>query len=119
MCECTAQELQDARAPIESLLSKSEKARSKVAPGTWQHAMLEGNVGALRLALALFDGMDDEVAGADLDAALDALDSMIDRVGNTKSKFEPGTSQHSLQRNRLDALCVARRLVAARSGTGG
>ncbi len=49
------EELENARAPIASLMSKSEKARGKVAPGTWQHAMLSRNLSALHIASPLLD----------------------------------------------------------------
>lgn len=105
-----------ALAPIASLLSKSEKAQTKVAPGTWQHTMLGENVAALQLALALMDpcatGAPD-FSPEDLQAAAKALASMIDRTENTRTKFAPGTSQHTLQRNRLAALKAAADAVQA------
>lgn len=117
MDEYTAEEVLEALPPIASLLSKSEKAQGKVAPGTWQHAMLAGNIRALRTASALLveaSGEPDEATRDDLETALSALDSMIERVANTQTKFSPGTSQHSLQRNRLKALRIARAAVAAK-----
>ncbi|MEA5074795.1 MAG: hypothetical protein VB139_00420 [Coriobacteriia bacterium] len=119
MDDYTADEVSEARAPIASLLSKSEKAQQKLAPGSWQHTMLEGNIRALRIASPLIG---EEVPAAadpareELDSAVHALDSMIERVANTQTKFAPGTSQHSLQRNRLKALRIARWAVLARIG---
>jgi len=117
MDDYTAQEVLEALPPIASLLSKSEKAQGKVAPGTWQHTMLTGNIRALRTASALLDeasGEQNEMARDDLESALSALDSMIERVAGTQTKFSPGTSQHSLQRNRLKALRIARAAVVAK-----
>lgn len=119
MDEYTAEEHRDALAPVASLLSKSEKAQQKVAAGTWQHTMLAANIQALRIALSLIGeagGDTEEPTPEDLDSALRALDSMIERVANTETKFAPGTSQHSLQRNRLKALRVARSAVMAKRG---
>lgn len=110
-----AEDVRQARVPIASLLSKSEKAQLKVAPGTWQHTMLSANVEALRLALPLIDGTEVDAEQPDSDdvaSALRALDSMIERVTTACTRFVPGTSQHSLQRNRLDALRVARSAVS-------
>lgn len=42
-----------AAAPLASLISKSEKAQRNLTPGSWQHAMLERNLAALRAAVAL------------------------------------------------------------------
>lgn len=49
----TREDLQNAVAPLASLISKSEKAQKKVAADTWQHTMLEKNLNALYLASPL------------------------------------------------------------------
>lgn len=46
-----------------------------------------------------------------LNDASSTISAMIKRVEDTKTKFEPGTAQYTLQRNRLDALKVAFALV--------
>jgi hypothetical protein len=117
MCDHTPEEVSEARAPIASLLGKSEKAQRKVAADTWQHAMLDGNIRALRVALPLIgeaDGDSSEPTRDELSLALRALDSMIERVAATETRFAPGTPQRSLQRNRLKALRIARSAVAQR-----
>ncbi|MGV8083629.1 MAG: hypothetical protein AB2L09_08385 [Coriobacteriia bacterium] len=114
MDDYTTEEVREALRPIASLLSKSEKAQQKLTPGTWQHTMLRDNVKALRIALTLMgeaSGNPEESTSDDLKEALQALGSMIERVENAQSKFSPGTSQHSLQRNRLKALRIAQAAV--------
>lgn len=115
----TAQELQEALRPIASLIGKSEKAQQMLTPGTWQHTMLAENLKALRLASALMSG---EPAHAftpnELQDALRALASMIGRTEKAWPAFAPGTSQHTLLRNRLGALRIAEQVVSARL-TGG
>lgn len=102
--------------PIASLISKSEKARQKLKPGTWQHTMLRENVSALRIASALMCRESGDTAkftrGA-LQEALRALHSMAGKTAKSKARFSPGTSQHTLLRNRLRALRVAESLVKA------
>lgn len=49
----TEEDLKNALAPINSLISKSEKARAKLDQGTWQHTMLANNLKALHIALPL------------------------------------------------------------------
>lgn len=49
----TEENLKNAFAPITSLISKSEKARAKLAQGTWQHTMFSNNLKALYIALPL------------------------------------------------------------------
>ncbi|WP_148410742.1 hypothetical protein [Murimonas intestini] len=45
--------LENACAPIQSLISKSEKAQTRLKPGTWQYVMLENNIKALYIAWPL------------------------------------------------------------------
>lgn len=115
----TTDELQEARRPLASLISKSEKARQKLAPETWQHAMLRDNLKALRHAYSLLD-KDGRDAGNftrdDLRESLRALAAMIARTAKTRAKFPPGTSHHTLQRNRLKALRIAEALTKAELG---
>lgn len=51
----TIEEIEKAKAPIDSLLSKSKKAKEKLVEGTWQYAALERNIKALSLARPLFE----------------------------------------------------------------
>ena len=107
-------EIQEALRPIASLISKSEKAQQKLAPGTWQHTMLRDNVKALHIASALINkgtGNTNSFKRNDLQEALRAFASMISRTEKASIKFTPGTSQHTLQRNRLKALQIAEALI--------
>lgn len=49
----TAADFKNALAPIHSLISKSEKAQTKLAQGSWQHTMLGDHLKALHMALPL------------------------------------------------------------------
>lgn len=109
-----ADELQEALRPIASLISKSEKAQQKLKSGQWQHTMLRDNLKALRHAFALMN-KDTENTGdfgrEDAQEALRAFASMIRRTEDAQAKFLPGTSQHTLLRNRLNALRIAEALI--------
>jgi len=116
MDNCTTDELQEARRPIASLISKSEKAQQKLAPGTWQHTMLRDNLKALHMASGLMNketNDTDNFTRGDLQEALRALASMMSKTEKAQAKFPPGTSQHTLQRNRLRALRIAEALIKA------
>ena len=96
--------------PLLSLISKSEKARLKLAPGTWQHRMLDQNLKALHLAVQFMQQDAEQpqpVTQADLLEALDALEGMISRSEKAHAEFAPGTSQHTLLKNRIRSLCAA------------
>jgi hypothetical protein len=98
----TIEELQEALRPIASLISKSEKAQQKLAPGTWQHTMLRDNLKALHIASALMNKETDDtdrVTRDDLQEALRSFASMIGKTEKAQAKFTPGTSQHTLLRN--------------------
>ena len=104
------QEIASALAPILSLISKSEKAQQKVAPGTWQHSMLGANLKALHIACALMNvdqGDAVQFAPDELRAAMQRLASMIEKTEQAQTRFAAGTSQHSLLKNRLSALRTA------------
>jgi hypothetical protein len=104
----------DAAAPIASLIAKSEKARHKFAPGTWQHAMLSDNLDALRIATTLMSADTDARNGIAPDAmrhALRAFASMIARTERAAAASRPGTAQHTLLANRLHALGLAEALI--------
>lgn len=118
MIDYTAEELQEARRPLASLISKSEKAQQKLSPGTWQHTMLRDNLKALHIASALMDEESQDtgsVTPSELRDALVALAAMIRRTEKARAMFPPGTSQHTLQRNRLKALQIAEALVEVES----
>ena len=114
----TTKELQEALRPIVSLISKSEKAQQKLASGTWQHTMLRDNLKALHIASALMNketGDTDSVTRDDLQEALRAFASMISKTEKAQAKFSQGTSQHTLQRNRLKALRIAEERIKVES----
>lgn len=106
----------EAHRPIASLIRKSEKARRKLAPGTWQHSMLGDNLKALNMASAMMGGEANATDGLtqdDFHEAIRAFAVMMDRTGKALEKFPAGSSQHSLLRNRLAALRMAEALVKA------
>jgi len=110
----TTDDLMEALRPIASLISKSEKAQQKLALGTWQHTMLRNNLKALRIASDLMGKEIDNTNSFprdDLQEALSAFASMISKTEKAQAKFAPGTSQHTLQRNRLKALRTAEALI--------
>jgi HAMP domain-containing protein len=107
-------ELKDVLRPIESLISKSEKAERKLAQGTWQHTMLRENLKALRIASALLKKETDDTHSFtrdNLEEALRAFASMIDKTEKAQAKLSSGTPQHTLQQNRLKALRVSEALI--------
>lgn len=130
MCNFTEDEMQEALRPISSLMSKSKKAQQKLMPGTWQHTMLNDNIKALRYASVLIsrwsdygdqperDDMARKPTQDDIQEYLRALAKMIDKTEKTQARFLPGTSQHTLQRNRLKALRIAEALIEAELDKG-
>lgn len=51
----------------------------------------------------------------ELQEALRSIASMIDRSEQAREKFAPGTSQHTLQKNRIKALYVVSSLIKKES----
>jgi len=54
----------------------------------------------------------DNFTNEDLEEALLATASMISKTGAVKERFAPGTSQHTLQKNRLEAVNIASALIS-------
>jgi hypothetical protein len=54
----------------------------------------------------------DDFKKKDMEEALRAISSMISRTEKAKEKFAQGTSQHTLQKNRLKALNIASSLIS-------
>lgn len=54
----------------------------------------------------------DDFTEKDMEEALQAITSMISRTEKAKEKFAQGTSQHTLQKNRLKALHIASSLIS-------
>lgn len=79
-----------------------------------------------RKACALLRGLADDVGAlskgmshledVDIENALRTIADIIERAEKAQSKFAAGTSQHSLQENRIHALRVAQALVLQLSG---
>lgn len=110
--------LEEALRPIESLISKSEKARAKLAPGTWQHSMLGDRLDALHLARDLMRSDGARVpkpSQAQVAKALRAFASMIEKSERAMEAFDAGTSPHTLQKNRLRALRMGAATIRAAS----
>jgi hypothetical protein len=83
--------------------------------------MLRDNIKALHIASVLMDqGPNDtnRFTRDDLQEALRVLSSMISKTDKTKAKFTAGTSQHTLQRNRLKALQMAEVRIKAELNKG-
>ena len=121
MDDGTPDHVQAALRPLASLISKSETAQQKLAPGTWQHTMLQNNLKALHIAWVLMNKEPDDThtfTRDELQEARRAVSSIIHKTEQAQAKFSPGTSHHTLQRNRLTALRVAEARIQAEVDTG-
>lgn len=109
----SADELQESARLIASLVSKSQKALKKLTSGTWQHTMLSDNLKALGGAFVIMTKTEtkNRFVREELDESVLVLSKMLNRVAQSQDKFSPGTSRHSLQRNRQKALRIAVSLV--------
>lgn len=57
----------------------------------------------------------DHFTRKDMEEALQAIASMIERSEKAQEKFAQGTSQHTLQKNRIKALYIASSLIKKES----
>ncbi|MCA9902099.1 MAG: hypothetical protein KC433_28160 [Anaerolineales bacterium] len=78
--------------------------------------MLQNNLKALYVASSLMQNdasQLESVTQEDIQEAFCAIGSMIDKTQKAQTKFAPGISQHTLLKNRLKALQIAKAYLAA------
>lgn len=115
------EQVQAALAPLQSLLDKSAKAQQKLRPGSGHHTRLGQHLAALRYALARLQPDSPQpqpLAGKERASALEALKAMNAITVANLAKFSPGSAQHSLLRNRLQALQLAEAVLRAEGQPG-
>ncbi len=108
----TYDELREAHRAILSLRNKSEKASGKLKEGSWQKKKMDSCVKAADIALQLIDG--DTAVRFECEALNEADESLGDalhRAEEVIGKFAEGSSQHTLQKNRIAALKIALALI--------
>jgi hypothetical protein len=115
----TAAELKNAHRAIASLRNKSAKAADKLKDGTWQNKLMRSVAAACDVALRLIDGSREPVSPEALDEAHTALDDALRRAVAAIVKFAVGSSQHTLQKNRIAALKIALTLIEREQANAG
>jgi len=65
VADLSSNELSEALRAINSLLSKCEKVREKLAPGTSQYTLLKNRINALRISSFLISKALDEIGHTD------------------------------------------------------
>ena len=116
----TTGQASDVQRAVVSLISKSAKALEKLRPGTWQRTMLQDNLRALNIGAALMETENretDHLTVHDRREALRALARMISKTRKAHAQFAAGTSQHTLLRNRLQALRAVEARIRMSLGT--
>jgi len=116
----TTGQASDVQRAVVSLISKSAKALEKLRPGTWQHTMLQENLRALNIGAALMETENretDHLTVPDRREALRVLARMIGKTRKAHAQCAAGTSQHTLLRNRLQALRAVEARIRMSLGT--
>ncbi len=114
----TMKERDEALESMADMISRSEKAQAKFAPGTSQHTLQKNRIHALRVAAALV-GREAEGGEAlasdpkeDLEKACAPLASLISKSEKARQKLAPETWQHNMLTNNLNALRRAEALLS-------
>jgi hypothetical protein len=112
MSDFSSEELKEAYRAILSLRNKSQKAAGKLKEGTWQKDLTTRIVSASDVALSLISGGVTTVYGQEtLAESLATMKDTLRRAEEVIGKFLVGTSQHTIQKNRIAALKVALALI--------
>jgi hypothetical protein len=115
----TKEELEDSHRALSSLLHKCKKSQEKLSKDTWQWILMENNIRALQVALPIIkptevtDFTNDD--NDDFETAFQTLSSALDRTEKAREKLKQGTSQWTLNKNRIQALKIALSLIARRN----
>ena len=105
-------DLMKAHRALLSLKIKSEKASDKLKEGSWQKKKMIICTKSADMAVRLIDGETVPPTGREmLRGADECLKDALRRADDTIGKFATGSSQHTLQKNRIAALEVALTLI--------
>ena len=104
----TAEELQEARRALESMLRKSEKTLTKLTADSWQFRLTAGHIHGLRTALALLAG---DRPDGDMEQARESLADALNRVEKIEPSLAEGSPQKTLATRRIDALQMGLELI--------
>ncbi len=108
----TPEEIREAHRAILSLRNKSEKASGKLREGSRQKKQMDSYVSAADIALQLMDGDTAKPFACEvLNEADKSLGDALRRAEEMIGKFAAGSSQHTLQKNRIVALKIALALI--------
>jgi hypothetical protein len=113
MDDFTKEELEDSRRALSSLFHKCKKSQEKLSKDTWQWILMENNIHALQVALSIIKPTElIDYTNDDLETAFQILSSTLDKTEKVREKLKQGTSQWTLNKNRIRALEIALSLIA-------
>lgn len=114
MYHYTREELEAALQLIMSTIRNCEKAQPKFAEGTSQHTLLKNRIKALYLSKALISGENasDQYSKDELNDALSPVNSVISKCKKAQEKFEAGSTHHTRFRKIIEAMEIAKTLIA-------
>ena len=115
-------DMKDAMQSITSIIERGAKAQRNFAQGTAQYTLQANRIGALRIALSLIknelleNGLKHEFLKEDLEKAVAPMASLISKSEKAQKKLTPGTWQHTMLKNNLEALSIASQLLTKALG---
>lgn len=104
----TAEELQEARRALKSMLRKSEKTLTKLTADSWQFRLTAGHIQGLSTALALLVG---DLPDGDMEQAHQSLADALSRVEKIEPSLAEGSPQKTLATRRINALRIGLELI--------
>lgn len=113
MDKYTDTDLREALLVVSSAIARCEKAQPKFAAGTSQHTLLKNRLLALHVAQALITGDNGAPYTAEeLKRALPPVESIQHKCETAQRKYAPGTVQYARFQKMIDAMAVAKALIA-------
>ncbi|MEL7570159.1 MAG: hypothetical protein AAGU14_06310 [Eubacteriaceae bacterium] len=113
MSKYTKEEIGDALITVSSVISRCEKAQSKLAPGTPAHTLLKNRIKALIISKSLINNehITDIYNNEELVKALKPICSIINKCEKARIKFEEGSSDYLRFENLIKAMDISKSLI--------
>lgn len=114
MGEYSTDEFSDALKVVSSIISKCEKIQPKFAEGTSQNTLLKNRIKAMYVSKALLaeDGEIERYSKEELFDALKPVASVISKCESGQRKHEIEAPQYKRFQNMIDAMNMAKSLIA-------
>ena len=111
-------EMMQVRQSLQDMMERTQQALAKFEAGSSQHSLLENRLQALRVGLWLIEDTVKEHTRNELEQAVAPVNSLMQKSGKAREKVKPGSWQHAMLSNNLQALAIVKKMLETRLDAG-